>query len=360
MKRILKIVILLILLIFVGLTGYWFYSSWKINELSTMTFEEMLFYTTKNNKEAMITVGIIQDGTMSYNVYGENGSMLLQENHTYEVGSITKTFTTSLLCKALSEDKISLEEKINTYLFLKDKGNYPTIKQLVTHTSGYKAFYFEKPMISNFLKGRNDFYGISEEMLIERIEKVDVDVSNYSFEYSNFGLAALGLVLEKVYGEDYRKLINTYISEELGLKDTKVSDGTGDLGNYWEWSESDVYIPAGALVSNISDMMQYVYLQMNETEEYLQIAHEPLANVDTVGSSNEKLGIYIDSVATGWMIDSKNNIIWHNGGTKNYNSYIGFDKENQIGVVVLSNLPPDYRIPATIMGVELLKNCRSR
>ena len=66
------------------------------------------------------------------------------------------------------------------------------------------------------------------------------------------------------------------------------------------------------------------------------------------------MGIYIDAVGAGWMIDNENNIIWHNGGTGNYNSYIGFDKENQIGVVILSNLPPDYRIPATVMGIEIL------
>ena len=68
-----------------------------------------------------------------------------------------------------------------------------------------------------------------------------------------------------------------------------------------------------------------------------------------------KMGIRIDAVGAGWMIDNKNNIIWHNGGTGNFNSYIGFDKENQIGVVIWpANLPPNYRIPATVMGIEIL------
>jgi len=58
----------------------------------------------------------------------------------------------------------------------------------------------------------------------------------------------------------------------------------------------------------------------------------------------------------GWMIDNKNGIVWHNGATSNFNCYIGFDKENQTGVVILSNLPPDYRVPATVMRVELLGN----
>ena len=50
----------------------------------------------------------------------------------------------------------------------------------------------------------------------------------------------------------------------------------------------------------------------------------------------------------------KNNIIWHNGGTGNYNSYLGFNPETGTAVVVLSNLVPNYRVPATVLGVKLL------
>lgn len=48
-------------------------------------------------------------------------------------------------------------------------------------------------------------------------------------KYSNFGMATLGAVLEQVYDEDYTTLMNHYISEELGLKNTKISDVSGDL-----------------------------------------------------------------------------------------------------------------------------------
>jgi len=224
----------------------------------------------------------------------------------------------------------------------------------VTHTSGYKGYYFEKPMISNFLKKQNDFNGISEEMLIKRLGKINLKDSDYSFKYSNFGISTLGLVLEQIYDKDYTSLINDYISDDLGLINTKISDKSGDLENYWKWSESDAYMPAGALLSNITDMMKYAKIHMDEKPEYLAIAHESLVEVNASTRTYEKMGIRIDDFATGWMIDTVNNIIWHNGGTGNYNSYIGFDKENQIGVVVLSNLSPDHRIPATVLGIEIL------
>jgi CubicO group peptidase (beta-lactamase class C family) len=353
-KKILKVILIIVLVIAAGFGGYCIYGSYKINKLSGMAFKEMLAYTTKDNKDAVITVGIIKNGKMIYNVYGENGVILPQEEHIYEIGSITKTFTTSLLCKAISEGRISLDNSIDKYLNLEKKGYYPTIRRLVTHTSGYKGYYFEKPMITNFLHKLNDFNGVSRKMLLERLEKINLDDSDHSFKYSNFGIATLGAVLEQIYNKDYTSLMNDYISDDLGLINTKISDCSGDLNNYWKWSESDAYLPAGAILSNITDMMQYTQIQMHEIPDYLSIAHEALAEVNASTASNEKMGICIDAVGAGWMIDNKNNIIWHNGGTGNYNSYIGFDKENQIGVVILSNLPPDYRIPATVMGIKIL------
>ncbi|WP_216638016.1 serine hydrolase [Bacillus sp. FJAT-29814] len=353
-RKTLKVVLILFLVVAAGFGGYSLYGSYKINQLAEMTFKEMLAYTTKNNKDAVITVGIIKDGKMAYNVYGENGMELPQEEHIYEIGSITKTFTTSLLCKAISEGRVSLEDSIEKYLSLQKRDYYPTIQKLVTHTSGYRGYYFEKPMISNFLHKENDFNGISEEMLLDRIGKINVENSDYPFKYSNFGMATIGAVLEQAYGKDYTPLMNDYISDDLGLTNTKISDRSGDLGHYWKWSESDAYLPAGAILSNITDMMQYAEIHMREKPDYLSIAHKGLAEVNASSASNEKMGIHIDSVGVGWMIDHENNIIWHNGGTGNYNSYIGFDQENQVGVVILSNLPPNYRIPATVMGIEIL------
>lgn len=353
-KRILKVVIVIILIIAVGIGGYSIYGSYKINQLSTMTFKDMLDYTTKDNNDAVITVGIIQDGKMTYDVYGENSTVVSPIEYTYEIGSITKTFTTSLLCKAISEGRISLDDSIDEYLNLPEKDYYPTIQRLVTHTSGYKGYYFEKPMISNFFNRENDFNGISEEMLINRLGKINLDDSDYSFKYSNFGMATLGLVLEQIYDEDFTKLMNDYIIKDLGLTNTKISDESGDLENYWKWTESDAYMPAGAILSNITDMMQYTKIHMDGELDYLSMSHEVLAEVNASTAIYEKMGIRIDDFGVGWMIDNENNIIWHNGGTGNYNSYIGFDKENQIGVVILSNLPPDYKIPATVMGVEIL------
>jgi len=353
-KTLLKVLLIFVLVITVGLGVYVAYGAYKLKQLASMSFAEMLAYTTKDNKDAIITVGIIHNGQMTYDVYGENGSKLPQAEHSYEIGSLTKTFTTALLCKAISEDRVSLDDSIDRYLSLPSKGYYPTLRRLVTHTSGYKGFYFESPMISNFLHRENDFNGITEDMLLARLGKIKLDDHDYAFRYSNFGLATLGLVLEQLYAEDYTPLMNVYIADELGLVSTMVFGGAVEIDNGWKWSDSDAYIPAGGLVSNITDMMQYARLHIYDELDYLALSHEVLAEVNATTGTYEKMGIRMDAVGAGWMLDLENNIIWHNGGTSNYNCYLGFDKERQIGVVVLSNLPPDYRIPATVMGIEIL------
>jgi cytochrome c-type biogenesis protein CcmE len=78
------------LTICIGLGGYHLYARHQINRIQTMTFEEMIAYTTKNNGDAVITVGIVRNGEMDYDVYGENSSKLPPAEHIYEIGLITK------------------------------------------------------------------------------------------------------------------------------------------------------------------------------------------------------------------------------------------------------------------------------
>ena len=326
----------------------------KNDRISKMTFFEMLEYTSKNNKNAIITVGTLKNGVSSYKIYGENGTLLPQYQHIYEIGSVTKTFTASLLFKAISEGKIHIDDNIDKYLKLPEKEYYPTIRRLITHRSGYKNYFFDIKFILKYYRGINMFSGFSKTQLIEKLGKTNLENKDYSFNYSNFGIAVIGLILTEIYGDDYTDLINEYVQKELNLKNTIVSNGSGDLKKYWNWANDDAYKPAGALISTIDNMLEYAKLQMNGSPGYLLDAQKPLAEINATSYAFAKLNIRMDKIGATWIIDNQNNITWHNGGTGNFNSYLGFDNEKQIAVVILSNLPPNYRIPATPMGIKLL------
>lgn len=329
------------------------YGKYQLSKIPELTFAEALAYTTKDNTDAVITVGIIQNGQSSFKVYGENGKELSANLHTYEIGSLTKTFTAALINRAAAEGKINLDDTIDHYLPLSSGREYPTIKELLTHTSGYKGYYFESPMISNFFNGKNDFYGITKEMVLHKADRLNQAKEEHHFTYSNYGYALLGLVLESVYDTDYTTLVNHFAQNELGLTDTKISDKSGDLGNYWDWNADDAYLSAGAITSNISDMLSYAQMQL-EGGPYFDKCHTSLETIDASTENYKMMGIYMDEIGMAWIIDKENGIIWHNGGTGDYNCYLGFDPETETAVVVLSNLAPGYRIPATVLGVKLL------
>jgi CubicO group peptidase (beta-lactamase class C family) len=327
-------------------------------DIAKMSSMEMIAHNTKGARKAVLTVGIVQNGEMSYKVYGENGRELSHKEHIYEIGSITKTFTTSLLSKAISENKAGLNDPISRFLVLPAKDYYPSIQRIITHTAGYKNFYYEGYGTADLL-GKNPVYGTSDKMLLNRIETIDLENRDYPFLYSNFGMAVIGLTLESIYNEDYTPLMNGYIKNDLGLNFTRISDGSGDLSNYWVWDKGNPYIATGAILSTITDMMRYAQIQMDETLSYLGLSHSVLAAVNATPSDYAELN-RTDAVGAGWMIDTVNNIIWHGGGTGNYNSYLGFDKTRRSAVVVLSNMSDSLEITAAMIGSRLLGELQGR
>jgi len=353
-KKILNIIIVVILVVVLMVGGFAAYGNYQMSKIPGLSFKDCLNYTLKGNDNAVITVGIIKDGQATYTVYGKDGVEIPQAEHTYEIGSLTKTFTAALIEKAIIEEKINLDDTIDKYLDMPVGNTYPTIEQLLTHTSGYKAYYFELPMIGNFFGRRNDFCGITDDMLLEKLSKVSVANKIQKFNYSNFGYATLGLILEGVYGKDYTTLVNVFTSDELGLENTHISDKQGDLKKYWDWNAGDAYLSAGGLTSTISDMLDYAQLQLSG-EGIFASCHDSLAVINASTNAHKTMDINMDEIGAGWIIDRDNDIIWHNGGTGDYNCYLGFSPKTETAVVILSNLAPNYRIPATVMGVKLMK-----
>ena len=320
----------------------------KMKEISQYTSRQMINYTLNNNENAIVSVAIYDENGITYNVYGAEYNL----NYDYEIGSITKTFTAMLVSKAIEEEKINLDDNISNYLELENR-YYPTIKRIITHTSGFKPYYLSFQKIKNYFAGENDFYNISKEQILKELNKTKLEDKDYNFNYSNFGVSTLGLVLEKVYNKNYNELLEEYL-KQLDMNNTTIATGTGNLSGYWKWNENDGYIPAGAIISNIQDMSKYLEILITSDENYVIKTQEPLKDVNEVNEIFDMFDVNVDSVGMTWMIDNKNNIIWHNGATTNFNSYIGFNREKKVGVVVLSNISPQKDVNMTLIGNRIM------
>lgn len=177
---------------------------------------------------------------------------------------------------------------------------------------------------------------------------------NYPFEYSNFGISVLGLVLENIYNDDFTTLMNNFILNELKLSNTKVAKQSGNLSDYWDWKDNDGYIPAGAIISNIEDMTSYLNIFLANKLAYASNTYAKIKDINANSASYEKMNIRLDGIGMTWILDDKNGIVWHNGATTNFNSYIGFTNDKRKGVVILSNLSPNNKIPMTVIGTKIL------
>ena len=348
MKIFIIIVIIIIFLYFIYnfISGIIYKN--KIKEISQYSSSQMIDYTLQNNENVIVSVAIYDENGITYNVYGAEYDL----NYDYEIGSITKTFTAMLISKAIEEGRINLDDNISNYLELENR-YYPTIKRIITHTSGLKPYYLSFQKIKNYFVGGNDFYNISKEQLLKELNKTKLENKDYNFNYSNFGVSTLGLVLQKVYDKNYNELLEEYL-KQLDMNNTTIATQIGNLSGYWKWNEDDGYIPSGAIISNIEDMSKYLETLITSDENYVINVAEPLTDINVENEIYNMRDVNIDSVGMTWMIDNKNNIIWHNGSTTNFNSYIGFNRKKKIGVVVLSNISPQKDINMTLIGNKIM------
>ncbi len=160
-------------------------------------------------------------------------------------------------------------------------------------------------------------------------------------------------MLEEVYGADYTSLLNAYLADEFAMEDTCVSNGDSDFAGDWQWAKGDAYIPAGAVVSDITDMLLYAQAQLGG-DPALSLCHQPLTQVNASDKWARMAGLCVDEVGMSWIIDTEHKFIWHNGGTGMHSSYLGFCPEKNTAVVVLSNLSQDEDITTTTIGFKKL------
>lgn len=360
-KKIMVILSLLIILIAIIIAiTIRILNTQKANKVAKMNSIEAVKDYCSDKDNIVLSIGVIYGGKADYRVYGKDGIILPKEEHLYEIGSITKTFTTSLLCKALSENKINLDDSISKYIKLNDGQYYPTIKQLATHTAGYGEYPFSiilKSKMSSYTDHRNFFSGYNTQSLIADIQKKKLTDKQYSWQYSNFGMSVLGDILTQVYNSDYKTLLENYTQKELKLFNTHVATSKADLTGYtkgnkvanWEWKDTDAFLPAGSLVSNINDMMKYANIQISDNKKYLELGYQKYAT-----TSNPQYDIGL-----GWILDKNNNIIWHTGESYGFNSFIGFDRKEKIGVVILANYAGQIDNNSTKIGLKLLQELQN-
>ena len=254
--------------------------------------------TCKGKKHLKLTIGYLTGNNSVIKIYNENGELDATKKYHYEIGSITKTFTVSLLSKYVFENKLSLNDSIQKYIEeLREDEYYPTLLRLATHSAGYserlplnKREYFN--LILGLISGCGDMSKNNPltmdlnkmKMLLEKNKLKDAD---YSWGYSNFGIALIGKVLGIVSGRGYWDTMNEFVQNELGLSDTYLGTSNNNLHGYdrknndcgnWEWNKENLMSSAGAISSTADDLLKYAKINIDEEKPYLSLCHKKHGN----------------------------------------------------------------------------------
>ncbi len=298
-----------------------------------------------------IVVGVSEHGHRRFISYGNraSGGLPLDGRTEFEIGSITKVFTGILLANEVTRGEVRLDDRIGVLLppgvHAPEHNGIPiTLVDLSTHSSALPRMPTNiKPADAN-----NPYADYTTDQLYAFLSGATLPRDpGAQYEYSNFGAGLLGVLLARKAGAPYPEVLTRRVLAPLGLADTRTSLSPEQAGRLarghsaslapvagWDF---DALAPAGALRSTAQDMLQF--LEENLAPETTPLARElRLATEPRRGTTipNTRIGL-------GWHItDLKGrSIVWHNGGTGGFHSFIAFERDSGRAVVVLANASQD-------------------
>ncbi|WP_414584780.1 serine hydrolase [Scytonema sp. PCC 10023] len=302
----------------------------------------------KEKQSVGIVVGFINpkgSTIVSYGKLNQTSSRQPDGNTVFEIGSVSKVFTSLVLADMVERKQLSLQDPISKFLpksvkVPTRKGREITLLDLATHTSGL-------PRLPNNLDPKdieNPYSDYTVEQLYSFLSNSQLtrDIGA-EYEYSNLGAGLLGHILSLKAGMDYEKLVITRICQQLKMDSTSIqlspemqarfATGHNQLGQPVKNWDIPTLAGAGALRSTANDLLKFLAANLDLSKSHLSPAIQRTHLVQHDANIPDlKIGL-------GWHILKRygREIIWHNGGTGGYHSFIGFDKKKRLGVVVLSN-----------------------
>ncbi len=303
---------------------------------------------TENNGVGIV-VGIVDANgrrTVAYGSLAKNDNRKLDGDSVFEIGSMTKVFTSLVLMNMVGRGEVALADPISKYLPANVKvpernGRKITLADLSTQSSGL-------PRLPDNLtpKDKNNPYAdYTVQQMYDFLSGYTLtrDIGS-QYEYSNLGVGLLGHVLSLRAGTSYEALVRSRVCDPLGLKDTRINltpgmkarlavGHSGGLAPVENW-DLPTLAGAGALRSTANDMLTFLAANLG-------FIKTPLAQdmADEV-SVRRPAGAPGMEIAYAWHIQTQggNSIIWHNGGTGGYRTYMGYNPKTRVGVVVLANI----------------------
>ena len=306
-----------------------------------------------------LSIGLIGDGkrhAYHFGVTARDRVEIPNSATPYEIGSITKTFTATLLARAVIDGKVALDDDVRKHLGagypgLEFAGRPITLRDLANHTSRLPTLPEDvgsQPGASPLIPEAN----YNAEAFDAALRRFKLDGKpGEAFSYSNWGFALLGQVVTRACDKPYAELLQADILEPLRMASTtyKASDevrrraavGHFENGRVAPYQDGGMFGPAGDIVSDLDDMLAYLEAQLGETTPAIALTHQPTAQ----------------SMGLGWGVRTRDGRreIQHNGSTYGFTSHISGFPGSGRGLVILSNSKAPLGGLIAAIQTELLK-----
>jgi len=226
---------------------------------------DSLFTALENREKGMGSVSVFYDGKemyqRSYGYADVENKVKADAGTKYRIGSITKTFTATLVMKSIEEGMLSLSAKLDAFYPGIKNANKITIQHLLQHRSGISNF----TDVADYMQWNTERH--TKDELLERIMSGGIRFEpGEKLEYSNSNYVLLTFILEDVTRKKISELLDEIIIRPCQLKNTYIGDGIDPakneaysyrkLATREKEKETSMSIPLGAgfLVSTPTDL----------------------------------------------------------------------------------------------------------
>jgi serine-type D-Ala-D-Ala carboxypeptidase/endopeptidase len=276
----------------------------------------------------------------------------------YELGSVSKLFTSLLLADAVVRGEIDLNAAADVsnpagIRFPSRDGQSIRWIDLSTHRTGLPRLATNMPVTDLV----NPYREYDSKKAAEFLNQYKLPRKRgESQEYSNFAVSVLGYLVAAKAGKSYEQLLRERIADPLEMTDCTVSLSSDQLKRFATphnkfgsvaspWTFAD--LPgAGGVHATMRDMMRFAKAQLNPPSgklgEAIELAWKQQTEADASGSA----------MGLGWMIAGDGETRWHNGGTGGFSTYLIINRQAKCAVIVLCNTA--VRNEVDQLGMKLL------
>ena len=318
-----------------------------------------------------IAIGIMHDGEVEMaglGITNLDDPQAVTEDTVFYIGSISKSFTSTVVLKMSERGELDLEDPVRKYLpefsvLDSEASEKAKVIDLFQHRTGWQGDYFEDPSSGEdalekavrafrFLPQRTPYgevwaYNNNNFIIAGRLIQVVSRAKSYEQKVKDELFLPLGMTHSSFFMADL-------MAERFAVGHAGVYDGTSEPQVSFAPFPRSVY-PAGAILSNVSDMMKWLQFQFDGKDKdgsqllspkLLDMAHSPLVE----GELSENNGVT-------WFVEDIGGVrtVFHAGRSAGATAKMLFAPDKKFGIVVLTNSDRGIEVYDEVIAAALKK-----